>query len=338
MKVYLACTIRGDRSALPVVTAVRDVLVGLGHEVMTERFLSDTAESEDGALSERQVFDRDLAWLEACDVLIAEASGSSYGVGFEVGFILARAAQTGQRIVLLFDEARRASISRMISGAGHARCRTIGYQNAADAAAQVRQALESFDPVMRDEPAAVAPPVSAIAAATREIGFGMASEPKVGALLAALVAAKPGGRFLELGTGTGHGTAWMVSAMDGAAHLDTVDNDATVSSIAVRHLGADARVTFHHMDAAEFIARSNPDSYDLVYADAWAGKFSHLEDTLVLLRRGGVYAIDDLLRQANWPDGHARAVDALVARIEAQRGFTTVRLSWASGLLLAVRH
>ena len=51
----------------------------------------------------------------------------------------------------------------------------------------------------------------------------MASVPRLGALLRALVASKPGGRFLELGSGTVHGTACLLSGMDAASHLDTVD-------------------------------------------------------------------------------------------------------------------
>lgn len=53
--------------------------------------------------------------------------------------------------------------------------------------------------------------------------FDMSSEPRVGALLAALVATKPRGRFLELGTGTGHGTAWLLAGMDALSVLETVD-------------------------------------------------------------------------------------------------------------------
>jgi hypothetical protein len=51
--------------------------------------------------------------------------------------------------------------------------------------------------------------VQHILAETDALQFNMISEPKVGALLAAVAASKPGGRFLELGTGTGHGTAWL---------------------------------------------------------------------------------------------------------------------------------
>ena len=80
---------------------------------------------------------------------------------------------------------------------------------------------------------------------TEKLGFTMASEPKTGALLAVLAASKPGGRFLELGTGTGLGTAWLLFGMDADSRLDTVDTDANVMEVAKRHLGADSRVTFH---------------------------------------------------------------------------------------------
>src|SRR5262245_45024085 len=90
--------------------------------------------------------------------------------------------------------------------------------------------------------------LAAIQDDTREIGFTMASEIKTGAFLAVLAASKPGGRLLELGTGTGVGTAWLLSGMDASARLDTVDTDATVTAVARRHLGHDPRVTFHLQD------------------------------------------------------------------------------------------
>jgi len=165
----------------------------------------------------------------------------------------------------------------------------------------------------------------------------MGSEPKVGALLSVLAASKPGGRFLELGTGTGYGTAWLLAGMDATAALETVDTDAAVVAIAQRHLGADPRVTFHRMDGAEFLNRSSS-RFDLIYADAWPGKFSHLDEALSLLAPGGIYVIDDLLPQPNWPEGHAPNVPVLVEDIERREGFVTVKLAWASGLMLVVRR
>ena len=179
--------------------------------------------------------------------------------------------------------------------------------------------------------------VAAILADTAALGFDMISEPKVGALLATLAASKPGGRFLELGTGTGHGAAWLLAGMDAAATLDTVDTDESLVTVARRHLESDPRVRFHVEDGAAFLARAHASSFDLVYADAWPGKFSHLEEALALVRPGGFYVIDDLLPQPNWPEGHAAKVPALIEAIEARPGFVTVRLAWASGLMLVVR-
>jgi predicted O-methyltransferase YrrM len=179
--------------------------------------------------------------------------------------------------------------------------------------------------------------VSAILRDTASLGFVMASEPKVGALLSVLASSKPGGRFLELGTGTGHGTAWLLAGMDASSRLDSVDTDANVVAVARRHLGTDDRVRFHVIDDAEFLQQS-PEPYDLIYADAWPGKFSHLNQALALLNVGGIYVIDDLLPQPNWPDGHASKVPLLIDDIERSSDFTTVRLAWASGLMLVVRR
>jgi nucleoside 2-deoxyribosyltransferase len=89
--------------------------------------LSDDVEAAESRQSEQQVFRRDIAWLTSCDVLIAEASGSSYGVGFEVGYVLGRAAQSGQRVVLLYDANRAGAISRLIVGNCDVACTTLGY-------------------------------------------------------------------------------------------------------------------------------------------------------------------------------------------------------------------
>ena len=188
------------------------------------------------------------------------------------------------------------------------------------------------DAEIRRQPAAVAD----ILAASEAGGFTMASEPKVGSLLAALAASKPGGRLLELGTGTGHGTAWLLAGMDATSTLDTVDTNAEVVAIAQRYLGADRRVTFHVIDGAEFLRQSSS-SFDLIYADAWPGKFSHLDEALSLLRPGGMYVIDDLLPQSNWPEGHAPKVPELIDNLERRQEFVTVKLAWASGLMLVVR-
>jgi 2'-deoxynucleoside 5'-phosphate N-hydrolase len=127
MKIYLACTVRGDRGGVHAGRAICERLQQHGHEVLTTHLLRDDVESAESQISEREVFRRDLAWLTACDVLVAEASGSSYGVGFEVGYVLGRASVSGQRVVLLYDTARRDKVSRLITGNHDGACTTFGY-------------------------------------------------------------------------------------------------------------------------------------------------------------------------------------------------------------------
>src|SRR3954462_10306009 len=182
------------------------------------------------------------------------------------------------------------------------------------------------------------PAYDAIVRETSALGFTMMSEPKVGALLAVLAASKRAGRILELGTGTGHGTAWLLSGMDADSTLDTVDTDPNVVAVARRHLGADRRVTFYIADGGAFIERAPKAAFDLIYADAWPGKFTHLDEALALLRPGGIYLIDDLLPQPNWPEGHAPKVPALIERVERRTGFVCAKLAWASGLMIIVSH
>ncbi len=66
----------------------------------------------------------------------------------------------------------------------------------------------------------------AIDEATKASGFTMASDIYTCSLLKTLAASKPRGRFLELGTGTGLSTSWILAGMDANATLDSIDNDA----------------------------------------------------------------------------------------------------------------
>ncbi|MGH9256463.1 MAG: O-methyltransferase [Vicinamibacterales bacterium] len=179
--------------------------------------------------------------------------------------------------------------------------------------------------------------LEAIERDTAAIGFGMASEAKTGSLLRALAASKPAGKILELGTGTGVGTAWLLAGMDADSRLVSVDNDARAQEIARRHLGADPRVTFRLTDGAEFLKTLPAHAFDLVFADTWAGKFTHVDEALDRVRVGGFYLVDDLLPQVNWPDGHAAKVPPLIRELETRSGFAAVKLAWATGLIVLVR-
>jgi predicted O-methyltransferase YrrM len=167
---------------------------------------------------------------------------------------------------------------------------------------------------------------------TAELGFDMPSDMRAGALLKALAASKPHGRLLELGTGTGLATACLLAGMDSASRLVSVDIDVRVQAVARDLLGSDSRVSFELADGREFIHTQHQQSYDLVFADAWAGKYDGLDDALTLVRHGGFFIGDDMLPQANWPDNHQERAERLVtylggtARLDDGDAFLGVRV------------
>jgi predicted O-methyltransferase YrrM len=176
--------------------------------------------------------------------------------------------------------------------------------------------------------------------ATKAIGFTMASDHLTGSLLRTLAATKPAGDLLELGTGTGLATAWLLDGMDAQSKLLTMDNDEMVVRVARQHLSHDARVTFHTMDGAAFIQSlvEQQQTFDLIFADTWPGKYWLLEETLSLLKIGGLYVIDDLLPQPNWPEGHTSKVAQLIASLEQRQDLLITKLHWSTGFILATKR
>src|SRR5262245_31456088 len=111
---------------------------------------------------------------------------------------------------------------------------------------------------MLDDHAQPKPPsqLLALQQATAASGFPMPSESLTGALLRSLAASKPGGRLLELGTGTGLATSWLLAGMDAKATLTSVDNDAAVQAIAQHYLGSDPRLRLVLQPGEQFIEQA----------------------------------------------------------------------------------
>ena len=141
MKIYLACTVRGDRGTVLAARRIHDCLRQLGHEVLTAHLLDDNVDQVESRLTDRDVYVRDLEWLSGADAIVAEASGSSFGVGFEVGFVLGRAAQSGQRALVLYEASRQGKVSRLISGLEHASARVLAYRSIEEIDAFLRENL-----------------------------------------------------------------------------------------------------------------------------------------------------------------------------------------------------
>ncbi len=178
----------------------------------------------------------------------------------------------------------------------------------------------------------------AILGKSAAIGFTMPSDRYIGSLLRTLVASKPNGHFLELGTGIGLSLVWMVDGLIGDSSLTTVDNDPELTNIAEGFFGEDERLEIVCQDGAAWIHGYDGPKFDLVFADAWPGKYSETTEVLELIAPGGFYVVDDMTTQPNWPAGHADNVSWLVQYLEQRQDFYLTKMNWSTGVIVAVRQ
>lgn len=138
MEIYFAGSIRGGREDAELYKQIIEYLQKYG-EVLTEH-IGDPALTNlgDDGPTDRFIHDRDLEWLQASDVLIAEVTTVSMGVGYEIG----RAVEAGKPVLCLFRPGSGKNLSAMIAGSPV--LKLVNYQNLSDA----KKAVDEF---MKDQ-------------------------------------------------------------------------------------------------------------------------------------------------------------------------------------------
>lgn len=167
--------------------------------------------------------------------------------------------------------------------------------------------------------------------------FAMASDVLTCSLLRTLAATKPAGKFLELGTGTGLSTSWILDGLDQDSRLISIDNDARCLAIAEQFIGEDHRLTLVDTDGAEWIEKNKHKKFDYIFADTWHGKYLLLDEVIAMLNKGGLYIIDDMLPQPNWPEGHQEKAVKLIEDLESRDDLNLTKQVWATGIVIGVK-
>ena len=127
MKIYFACSITGGREFEAMYQVLVRALGRAGHEVLTAHLAETGAGAQEAELGPQAVYDRDVAWIRASEVLIAEVSVPSHGVGYEIGFVLG----LGKRVLALHQKDRR--VSKMITGNSDPLLEVYDYQDTPEA-------------------------------------------------------------------------------------------------------------------------------------------------------------------------------------------------------------
>jgi nucleoside 2-deoxyribosyltransferase len=137
MKIYFAGSIRGGRDDAALYAALISRLRAFG-EVLTEHVGDPelTRAGDDGP-DDRSIHDRDMAWLAACDLIVAEVTMPSLGVGYELGC----AVSMGKPVLCLHRPVAGRPLSAMVAGSGG--IRTAAYADLDEAMKMVVSFLDA---------------------------------------------------------------------------------------------------------------------------------------------------------------------------------------------------
>ena len=110
MNIYFSGSISGGREHAASYQHLVAYLQTLGHNVLSAHVADPDVLEREKDTSPRSVFERDVAWVHQCDVMIAEVSTPSLGVGYEYGL----AVQLGKPVLCVYRSGLR--MSKMITG------------------------------------------------------------------------------------------------------------------------------------------------------------------------------------------------------------------------------
>ena len=162
------------------------------------------------------------------------------------------------------------------------------------------------------------PPLQAARQRAAEVGVG-AVDPATGAVLRMLAAASSAKAVVELGTGAGVSSLWLLGGMRPDGVLTSVDAESEHQRLAKASLaeaGVPAgRARLIHGRALDVLPRLSDGAYDLLFCDAnRAENGDYLSAALRLLRPGGIVVFAGALGGGKVADPSARDAETLGLR------------------------
>jgi len=109
LKIYFGGSIKGGRYKVEDYKKIVDYLKTIG-TVLDEHVADPNLQSSGESITSTEIYNRDVSWINECDILIAEVTVPSLGVGYEIGY----AESLNKRIICLYQNDE--SISAMIKG------------------------------------------------------------------------------------------------------------------------------------------------------------------------------------------------------------------------------
>ena len=132
MKIYFACSITGGREYEKNYQAITRFLLDGGYEVPTAHLAESNVLDLERVVVPSDVYARDVDWILTTDILLAEVSVPSHGVGYEIGFAL----NAGKHVLCIHQAGR--AVSKMITGNPHPLLTINAYEDISQALEQIK--------------------------------------------------------------------------------------------------------------------------------------------------------------------------------------------------------
>ncbi len=138
MKVYFACSISGGRKDEKAYQYLVGVMIGMGIDVPTAHIAETGIEEIDDQKEPLDIYQRDVDWIQESDILVAEISTPSHGVGYEIGYAL----DLDIPVLCLFKQG--VVVTKMITGNPHPLLSVMAYEDLQHAEKILNSYLKAF--------------------------------------------------------------------------------------------------------------------------------------------------------------------------------------------------
>jgi nucleoside 2-deoxyribosyltransferase len=137
MNIYFSCSITGGRAEEQVYQALVAEMLALGHEVPTAHLSQPDMLDLEKRSQPAEIYTRDMLWLEGCDVVVAEVTSPSHGVGYEIAIALT----LKKPVLCLYERGRK--VSKILTGNSSPYLKLSAYSSIDEAKEAVRGFLEA---------------------------------------------------------------------------------------------------------------------------------------------------------------------------------------------------
>jgi nucleoside 2-deoxyribosyltransferase len=137
MNIYFSCSITGGRAEEQVYQALVTEMLALGHEVPTAHLSQPDVLDLEKRSQPAEIYTRDMRWLQGCDVVVAEVTSPSHGVGYEIAIALT----LKKPVLCLYERGRK--VSKILTGNSSLYLKLSAYSSIDEAKEAVRGFLEA---------------------------------------------------------------------------------------------------------------------------------------------------------------------------------------------------